>query len=227
MLNGFFFTTAVFWAVFFTQQSCDCNVKPLTGKQRRATLSAANERCCVREEQCKLLRAPERTDESPGNKQTTATTAKSTDSSAAQVRRLPPYRSPVRSQVVLCYSATCVRFGRAVKLSRREVKSNAFVTNPIPLSVSRSLPHPRIRVCVCGELAPRVRACPFPRASNSNRHRDPRLGQQPSDWPRSSSTLSVRKKSPSAFQLLFFFFISVFTLAACLPSSRSSPYSQY
>lgn len=30
----------------FYPQSCDCNVKPLTGKQRRTTLSAANE-CCV------------------------------------------------------------------------------------------------------------------------------------------------------------------------------------
>lgn len=51
--NGcsFFF----FWAVF-SPQSCDCNVKPLTGKQRRTTLSAANE-CCVCEEQYKLLRA--------------------------------------------------------------------------------------------------------------------------------------------------------------------------
>lgn len=44
-----------FLAVFYPQ-SCDCNVKPLTGKQRRTTLSAANE-CCVCEEQYKLLRA--------------------------------------------------------------------------------------------------------------------------------------------------------------------------
>ncbi|KAG7509373.1 hypothetical protein JOB18_042636 [Solea senegalensis] len=55
-------------------KSCDCNVKPLTGKHRRTTLSAANECCVCRE----IVQAtnPERTDgrtESPGNKQTTAT----------------------------------------------------------------------------------------------------------------------------------------------------------
>lgn len=47
----------------FYPQSCDCNVKPLTGKHRRTTLSAANE-CSVYKEQLKLLRA-QRTDESP------------------------------------------------------------------------------------------------------------------------------------------------------------------
>lgn len=49
----------------FYPQSCDCNVKPLTGKQRRTTLSAANE-CCVCEEQyIQAAASPERTDESP------------------------------------------------------------------------------------------------------------------------------------------------------------------
>ncbi|KAG7239209.1 hypothetical protein INR49_029962 [Caranx melampygus] len=51
--------------------SCDCNVKPLTGKHRRTTLSAANE-FSVCKEQYKLQRA-QRGRTTPGNKQTTAT----------------------------------------------------------------------------------------------------------------------------------------------------------
>lgn len=73
LLNGFFFTTAVFW-LFFYPQSCDCNVKPLTGKHRRTTplrrqrmlrFSRNSTSCCEPRE--------DRTDESPVTNKQTAT----------------------------------------------------------------------------------------------------------------------------------------------------------
>lgn len=129
----------------------------------------------------------------------------------------------------------CCALARAVKLSLREVKSNAFVTSPHPPCVSRSLAPslstspPRTCVYVCCELELRVRACPFSRAaSNSNR-----LGEQGQRACGRASGLcalvflrfllkkkGVKKKCHSAFQLLFFFFLlSRFTLSARSPSS--------
>lgn len=71
-----------FW-LFSTHSHVICNVKPLTGKQRRTTLSAANE-CCVCEEQNELQ--PREDGRVPGNKQTTATRRNSTDFGETQVR---------------------------------------------------------------------------------------------------------------------------------------------
>lgn len=148
--------TAVFWAVFYPQ-SCDCNVKPLTGKQRRTTLSAANE-CCVCEEQHKLLRAQSgRTDGSPvTNKQRRH--GKSPPNSAER-------RYGCLCDALLCafVCGNCALFGPLVRVLEScnchgEVKRDAFVTSPIPLCVS-------FRVDVCGVRAPACVRVRFSRAS--------------------------------------------------------------
>lgn len=62
----FFFPSGAFYP-----QSCDCNVKPLTGKHRRTTLSARRQRM-LRLRGTEQAASPE-DGRVPGNKQTTAT----------------------------------------------------------------------------------------------------------------------------------------------------------
>lgn len=121
---------------------------------------------------------------------------------------------------------------RAVKLSLREVKSNAFVTSPHPPCVSRSLAPslstspPHTCVYVCCELELRVRACPFSRAaSNSNR-----LGEQGQRACGRASGLcalvflrfllkkkGVKKNATVRFSCYFFSFSSAVLLSQLVP----------